>query len=83
MVGTRNVEVLLVVDDICGVAVALVYAVLFPKHIHEERFHHFLTVCHDGVDAVHEIRVVHHHLRRLLRELVARMIHYVYQACVR
>ena len=62
MVGTRDMEVKFVVNDVCSVAVALIDAVVFPKHIDEECLHNILTVCHDWVDALHEVGVVHHHL---------------------
>ena len=47
---------------------ALVNFVVFPKLIDEECFHHFLLVNLYRIDRVHQVSIMHHHLRWFLRK---------------
>jgi len=70
-------EVKFVVNDVCSVAVALIDAVVLPKHIDEECLHHLLLVYLDRIDGVHQVGVVHHHLGWFLWELLPVRVNHV------
>ena len=66
--GIANSEVLLAVYDVEVVFVGLIYDMVLPQRVHEECLHQFLVIDGDGVDGIHKIAIVHHHLGRLLGE---------------
>ena len=69
--GIANPEPQLVVDDVFAAMVALVDQMVLPHRVDEEGLHHVVLRRLYGIDGVHQVGVVQHHLGRLFREVLA------------
>ena len=60
--GVGDAETHLVVDKITVVFVALIDEMVLPQRVDEEGLHDFLRAAGNGVDRIHQVGIVHHHL---------------------
>ena len=70
------------VYQIGGVVARLVHLVVLPHGVDEEGFHHILTLHTTGIDGIHQIGIVEHHLARFLGETLAERVDHVDQTGV-
>ena len=80
--GIADAKTQMVVDEIAVVLVALVDEMILPQRVDEEGLHDFLRAAGDGIDGVHQVGIVHHHLRRFLGKLLSGIVDEVDQSGV-
>ena len=69
-----------VIDHVASVLACLMHLMVLPKRVDKECLHHLLRACHNGIDGIEQVGIVHHYLGGLLWEFIARIVDHIYQS---